>query len=535
VTPATDAAGGDGPLQRRRSWAATGLIALLVLLTRVPYFFEYVIDVDESTYLLMGRSLLEGHLPYIQLWDAKPPLAFMLVAAFMAGPGNDVVQLRLWGSIMVFVSAMLVRSIARRSVDPRLATPAALLFVIGCAVTKSGQATMMEYVALPFLLGALRILVDAPVSAQRAFVAGGLVAAAALVRLNLGFVAPALGLMLLSRAWKTGPLREIGVAASFAAGGCIVLGFVAFPYWVGGDLELFVGSCLGASVSHSATQTSWATALALAIERTLGLRYSPGLGNRAFILALLVWLPAMAGGAYVAWRYRSLGHPRRHAVQVLGAALAAVALSIPLAGIFYEHHTLQLLPFAAILAAIAYQWLGRRGTARRVTVLVAASMVAALALKPVPQQWKRVLDRAQAGELMAGPVKDLADYLHPRCGPDCSVFLLIDHLGYWLLDKPLPTKIAHPSNLAVPYVYTLPGMRSRSPEEEFTAILAGKPAYVVIRSAESPRPRVDDGYDLAIGHLQHHYRKVHEYGSGTGLRDVYQLRPGPEERGDGGR
>jgi hypothetical protein len=521
-------------LERRRRWAATGVIALLVLLTRVPYFFVYMIDPDESTYVLMGRSLFEGHLPYIQLWDAKPPLAFVLAAGFMAGPGNDVVQLRLWGSIIVFVSAMLVHSIVRRSVNLRLATPAALLFVIGCAVTRSGQATMMEYVALPFLLGALRVLIDAPVSAQRALVAGGLVAAAALVRLNLGFVAPALGLLLLFRAWNAGPLKAIGVAASFAAGGCIVLGLVAFPYWVGGNLELFVRSCLGAGMSHSATQLSWANALTLPIERTLGLRYPP-VFNRAFILALLVWLPAMVGGVYVAWRYRRLGHSRRHAVQVLGAGSAAVALSILLTGIFYERHTLQLLPFAVILASITYQRLCRRGKAWRVTVLVAASLAAALALKPVPQQWKRVLNRAQDGELMAGPVKVLADYLHPRCGEDCSVFLMIDHLGYWLLDKPLPTKIAHPANLAVPYVYTLPGMRSKGPEEEFTAIFAGKPDYVVIRSAKSRRPRVDDGTDLAMGHLPHHYRKVHEYGSGTSLRDVYQLRPGSEAWGDGGR
>jgi len=241
----------------------------------------------------------------------------------------------------------------------------------------------------------------------------------------------------------------------------------------------------------------------------------------------------MVGGVCVAWRYRRLGHSQRHAVQVLGAAMAAVALSIFLTGIFYQRHMLQLLPFAVILAAIAYEPLCRRGMAWQVTVLAAASLVAVLALKPVPQKWKRVLDRVQAGELMAGQVKDLADYLRPRCGEDCSVFLMSDHLGYWLLDKPLPTKIAHPSNLAVPYVYTLPGMRSRNPEEEFKAIFAAKPAYVVVRSAKSPRPRVDDGTGLAIGHLQRHYRKVLEYGSGTRLRDVYQLRP--EERCDADR
>jgi hypothetical protein len=519
------AAGNGGAPERRQSWAATGLIALLVLLTRVPYFFEYVIDVDESTYLLMGRSLLEGHLPYIQLWDAKPPLAFVLVAGFIAGPGNDVVQLRLWGSIMVFVSAMLVHSIACRSIAPRLATPAAALFVVGCAVTESGQATMMEYVALPFLLGALRAIIDAPLSASRAFLAGALVAAAAMVRLNLGLVAPFLGLALLFLAWRNDASRAMHVAFSYAVGGCVVVALVALPYWARGDIELFVGSSLGAGLSHSAAQSSWSTMFALPIERTFGLRRPPGLGNRALMLALLVWFPAVVGALYVGWRYRRLGAARRHAVAVLGSAMIAVALAILLAGTFYEHHTLQMLPFASILAVIAYRRAAALGAAWRFALIAWALLATALALKPVPYQWKSLITRAQSGHLMAGPIAELADFLRPRCGDGCTVFLMMDHLGYWLLDKPLPTRIAHPSNIASRYVYALPGMRSKSPEEEFAAIFATSPGFVVMRSATTRRPRVDDGYDIALAHLQRSYRKVYEYGTGSRACDIYQLLP----------
>jgi 4-amino-4-deoxy-L-arabinose transferase-like glycosyltransferase len=513
---------GNESVTNGANWTAAAFIALLVLLTRVPYFFDYLIDADESTYLLMGRSLLDGHLPYTQLWDGKPPLAFALVAAFMAGPGNDVVQLRLWGAVLVFISAVLVRAIVRRSVDRQLGTPAALLFVIGCAVTESGQATMMEYVALPFMLGALRMLVDAPVTVVRACLGGALVAAAAMVRLNLAFVAPFLGLALLALSWRAGAVPAIRVAVAFAVGGCVVVALVALPYLLQGDLELFVGSCLGAGMSHSAMQSSWSSMFTLPIERTFGFKRPPGLDNRSFMLALLVWFPAVLGAAYVGWRYRRTGSARRHAIVILGSATAGVALSILLAGIFYEHHTLQLLPFAAILAALAYRQLARVGVAGRIAVIVLAGFSAGMALKPLPYAWKGVIDRAQSGHLMAGPAVELVEYLGPRCADGCTVFLMVDHLGYWLLDKPLPTRVVHPSNIASPYVYTLPGMRSRSPEEEFAAIFASNPTYVVIRAATVRRPRVDDGYDIAQGFLQRNYRKVHEYGSGSRTVDIYE-------------
>ncbi len=45
---------------------------------RLPFFFPAVIDWDESTYVLMGQSILDGHVPSIEQWDDKPPLAYVL-------------------------------------------------------------------------------------------------------------------------------------------------------------------------------------------------------------------------------------------------------------------------------------------------------------------------------------------------------------------------------------------------------------------------------------------------------------------------
>ncbi len=46
---------------------------------RLPFFFRDYVDRDESTFILMGQSWVDGHLPYTQLWDLKPPLVFLFL------------------------------------------------------------------------------------------------------------------------------------------------------------------------------------------------------------------------------------------------------------------------------------------------------------------------------------------------------------------------------------------------------------------------------------------------------------------------
>ncbi len=50
---------------------------LVSFFIRFPFFFRDYIDRDESTFILMGQSWVNGHLPYTELWDLKPPVAFL--------------------------------------------------------------------------------------------------------------------------------------------------------------------------------------------------------------------------------------------------------------------------------------------------------------------------------------------------------------------------------------------------------------------------------------------------------------------------
>ena len=122
---------------------------------RLPFVFPAVIDWDESTFVLMGQALLHGHLPYVELWALKPPLAFAFFSAVIAIFGRNLVAVRLAGTLCVVVTAFLIYLTASRVWNRRVGLIAAILCVATISLLPSGQATMSEHVALVPLTWAL--------------------------------------------------------------------------------------------------------------------------------------------------------------------------------------------------------------------------------------------------------------------------------------------------------------------------------------------------------------------------------------------
>ena len=61
-------------------------MSVFVFLTQFYSIGQEVINWDESTYIIMGRSF-DSNLPYIQLWDKQPMHHIILGSAFkLFGP-----------------------------------------------------------------------------------------------------------------------------------------------------------------------------------------------------------------------------------------------------------------------------------------------------------------------------------------------------------------------------------------------------------------------------------------------------------------
>src|SRR5689334_2596882 len=137
-----------------------GLLFVVALLLRLPFFFTAVVDWDESTYILMGQSILDGHLPYLEQWENQAPLGFLFYAAAISVFGRDLISIRLMATLCVGTAGGIVYLIGRRLWNRRLGIFAAVATITTISLVRSGQAMMMEHGALPLLLGALYLLIS---------------------------------------------------------------------------------------------------------------------------------------------------------------------------------------------------------------------------------------------------------------------------------------------------------------------------------------------------------------------------------------
>lgn len=80
---------------------------LLALLIRWPSFFPAVIDHDESTYLIIASSMLNGQWLYDFLLDIKPPGIFLLFAGALA-LWKSVIVVRVLAAIAVGLSGYFI-------------------------------------------------------------------------------------------------------------------------------------------------------------------------------------------------------------------------------------------------------------------------------------------------------------------------------------------------------------------------------------------------------------------------------------------
>ena len=133
-------------------WAAA--FAVAVLATRLGWLEQEVIDMDESTFILMASHVLDGHLPYVELYDNKPPMLFLLFAGAMQAFGESLLVVRLFGAFCLWVSCLAVFAIAARHTTRIHAALAAFLLIAVHSI-KDGQHTSAELPATAALMGAL--------------------------------------------------------------------------------------------------------------------------------------------------------------------------------------------------------------------------------------------------------------------------------------------------------------------------------------------------------------------------------------------
>ena len=79
---------------------------------RSPSFFSFNLDDDEGIYLLMGRFLTEGHLPYIHYWDHQPPLIYLLSWFVQLIGIKSIIGIRVVSAVFVCLTGYVLNLIS---------------------------------------------------------------------------------------------------------------------------------------------------------------------------------------------------------------------------------------------------------------------------------------------------------------------------------------------------------------------------------------------------------------------------------------
>ena len=468
--------------RRYPAWLLLLAILLGVTLLALPVL-TYPLGRDQGEFATIGRGILNGRIPYVELWNPKPPAIFYVYALAMRLFGQSAEALRALDLLVAPPIAVGLYWLGARLANRRVGLWAALLFPVFYFTETFWTLTQNDGIALLPMVGALVCAVKAADGGRRARLWA--LAAGALCALTLWFKYPFVlfvgvvvvayvvvgrknpsppaplpqgegsnarrksdpgyppqhlggvrkesvitGLRIRNSSFSPRPEGEgLGVRANAS----VIAAFFAGAALVGVGGVLYMAS-LGAldALVESATVTSSYTALGFNLQdltAALGvyIGYRWAHWGLLFVLVLL-WWP-------LRWLLRERGEGRRWGIVWLWLAAAAGIMLMQAKA--YDYHWLPMLPPLALLSADtlerALEGLARRfGGDAPLRAAVGVVVVGILVLNVWPralpyltgqQDQATYYSRFQAGEFVADESLRVARYLRERVAPGDSLFI----------------------------------------------------------------------------------------------------------------
>ena len=450
--------------------ALTCLIALPLL--------TYPLGRDQGEFAVIGRGLLQGKVPYVDLWNPKPPAVFFAYAAAMAVFGQTAPALRAIDLLLMPPLLLSIAWIGARLFSRRVGLWAALLFAVFYLTETFWTLTQNDGIAVLPMCLALVCALKAAERSPRSF--AWALASGALMGVVFGFKYPfalfAVVLVLayafeVRRRTEAPPLSVssmslwLAYVIPAAVGGLIVTGAGVLWLMQAGAWDAFVESArVTASYTALGAQPS---ALAEAMLIALGYRWSHW--GLLFVLAALGLImenririrrttphplapsPRVERGNIRLVLFASSISIRRQGFgslfMLVWLLIAFAIMLVQLRG--YDYHWLPMLPPLALLGALgltraldfAASRLATRGRSPAqdspsvplwLTLLAALVFVAILANGIYPKAWRYLTggedqlayeDRFVAGEFVAGESERVAEFLRLRNVPGDSLYI----------------------------------------------------------------------------------------------------------------
>jgi len=422
---------------------------------RFPFFFRDYIDHDESTFILIGKSITDGHLPYDFLWDLKPPLLFYVFALVEWVFPHSLIAIRFFGVLIIFISAVVL-ILTAKTVGAKNGFLIALSYVILSSLFGSLQGVMSEHVAVFFFLPALLLFIK-----NKAFLnlllAGILFGCALLCKLNFAYTLLALFLYYFIFYYRSiGPLLLLKNISITIAGLAIPFILIAIPYMLQNKLKLFIDSVFMAtleyghtskvSVFHKLSVASWIITMGLLIS-VLAIRFADKENKKQ-------------AGLFI-------------------ALLAGTIFTFYSSGTVNGHYLIEIFPFLTILL---FGFTVRKEL--KYSYLKLAPVILLLSVESFIEYYRIINQYSENSTFYNGRAFASVNELKKLKLDDKKIFFADYHIGYWFLNKyPLTKSVTHPSSLSRPAFFKHFG-DTRSSLEELKYIMEEINPEVIVSRKE---------------------------------------------------
>jgi hypothetical protein len=441
-----------------------GLLFLCILI-RLPFYFPSVIDWDESTFILMGQNILDGHLPYVELWENKPPLAFVFFAVAILF-GKSIIIVRIAGTIALLGSAYLTFRVGRDIWGRQAGVLAAILSIVFVSLAHSGQATMTEIIALVPTMGALVVLLTRGVNRSTCFWTGFLLSVATLIRLNLAYLAVAVGILIVCWSFSAW-IPFLKRTAAYVLGGLLPLAVVALPYVIGGHEEIFINSVFIAPLRYTNAYDSFANGFVFLIRRSFSLSN------------VVLSIVCLGGLICIVKNWSSYEKHQKYGTLLIVTFSLGIGCSIVFTGAAHPHYLIQLVPFLSLVAASGTGYLLNWPYKKVVSVFLVLGIVSLT--KPIIDEYVIIGRKLATNEpVLSDEGYQIASYLRSNNPLDEPIYMMTYHIVYWLVGiKPIAKSVTHPSTIRKEYLLKAILGPQASSEGEMIALLQKKPLYIV--------------------------------------------------------
>lgn len=423
---------------------------------RFPFFFRDYIDRDESSFILVGQSWVDGYLPYTQLWDIKPPLIFFVFASVIYFFGKSFFAIRLLGVLLVAISSFFTYKITERICSRNLAFFIGLLCIILQSLFGSLQGVMSEHIAMAFLVPAIYILTKKNQGYFPTFLAGILVGCSLMTKLNLAYVALFVGFSILFfNTWTKQLKKRIVLSIFYGAGILVVIGTCFLPYFLEGEGMLWWNSVIKAPLAYA------------------GARQDSPLRILFYLMPILLLL-------VFGWK-KGVFDFKNKTVAFLLIIVLGTLYTFYKGGRLNGHYLILIYPFILPLLAIVLDRFV-------LPLLKKPAMVVLIVICLVPmesyKEYYAIANNAmQKGTLYNGEGVDVPKYLKSNQLSTDNILFTEFHIGYWVLDVIPPTKAAtQPSNILKDEMFFAYDNPRKTAGEELQYIMEHiRPSLVVTR------------------------------------------------------